>query len=125
VYAVPVHAGPAERREQGRVDVQDAPAVALDDGGRHQLEVAREHQQLHAVRLEHREPLGAIAMVREADGGDAAHPRPIERGHVGAMGEHAHHLRIAPIRERRQERLEVAPPARNRYRNSHRHRAGR
>ena len=49
VHAAAVHAAPAERGQQGRVHVDDAAAIAGDDRGRHQLEVAGQHEQVHPV----------------------------------------------------------------------------
>ena len=45
----PYMPAPAERRQQGGVHVHDAMAVAGDDGGGNELEVAGQDQQVHPV----------------------------------------------------------------------------
>ena len=73
VHAAAVHArGPPKAGQQGGVDVQDAIAVAGDDGGGHQLEVAGQHQQVDPVARP-----GARASRRRRPG--RAAPRPARR----------------------------------------------
>ncbi len=103
-----VHALAAEGGEQGGVHVDDAAAIARDDLGRHQLEKSRQHEQVHRLRLERREPLVGAAPVRERQRGDSALPGPVERGRLGAVAQHQDDAGLVAVSEAREERFEIA-----------------
>ena len=78
VHVVAVHAAPAERGQQGRVHVHDAVAVAGDDGGRDQLQVAGQHEQVDPVMRQPGEPVRAIRRVGQHLGRDGVGARARE-----------------------------------------------
>ena len=104
-----------------RVHVEDPSAIAVNDLGRHQLEVAGEHQQIRPVTLQGREPLAAVGVVPQRDGCDAPPGGPIECGRVGPIAQHQHHpgggVRPQPM----QERFEIGAASGDGNGNVHRH----
>ena len=86
-----------------------------DDGDRHALQVAGEHDQLGArERIEH---LGRVQGVREHGGGDSGTARPVERAGLGVARNHAHHGRDGRAAQPVEQRLEVRAAAGNEHGN--------
>ena len=82
-----------------------------DDRG-HQLQVARQDQQVDSATLERGQPLGAILVALEPMGGDAAPRSCLERCGI-TVAEHEHH--VGPRTRGVAERQKVAAAARDRH----------
>ena len=111
VHAVAVHAAAAEGRQQRGMHVHDPVAVAGDDGGGNQLQVAGQHEQVHPVmrssraRASRRHPAGSGS----TSAGDGVAARQRERAGVRPVAEDQHHRRAGARRgQGPQQRLEVA-----------------
>jgi hypothetical protein len=121
VHPAPVHAFPAEGGEQRRVNVQNAIAEAGDDGGRNQLEITGEDDELGPVSFQPRQPLGGVGRIGEDFGGHPVFSGPLQRSGIRAVGQHQDDPRRSTRTECAQQRLEVAAAPRDGHGDAHCH----
>ena len=107
------------------MDVDDAIAVAGDDGGGHQLEVAGQDEEVHPVALQAREPAAASAGSASTSAGTPCERGALQRPRIGSVAQDQHHPRRGLRPERAQQRLEIAAAPRDGHGHAHRHGGGK
>ena len=126
VHVVPEHALPAERRQQGGMDVDDPPAECRHDVGGHETHVAREHDEVDLVLAQQREQPGGAPGLVERHGGDAVVVRPLQGTGGRVVAGHEHDVARPLVAERgkvAEQRPQVGAAARGQRRDPHRHAA--
>jgi hypothetical protein len=119
VDAAAVEPGPAERRQERRVDVEDAVLKRAHDGGRHVLEIPGERDEVDAVLAQRRqqsfaERLGPVKVLRpDDDARDAVPRRPLQHADPVAVRHDERDLGAERARLHRvEDGLHVRAPAR-------------
>ena len=124
VHVVAVHASPAERREEGGVHVQDAIAVAGDDDGGNELEVAGQDQEVHPVARQPLEPVLPVGGVGQHLDRHTVRAGTLQGPRIGSIAHDQHHPRRGLGSQCTQQRLEVAAAPRDGHGHAHRHGRG-
>ena len=103
VGAQAVHTGPAERRDEGGVDVQDAARIGRDDAGAQHGQKARQHHQVDVVLLEHGQQggvkvfAGGIILAADNNALHASFGSPLQRIDTGLGGHHQFDLAVGVL----------------------------
>jgi hypothetical protein len=120
-----IHALAAESRQQGGVDVDDAPTVRRDDIRGDQLQVASEHQEVDAMTAEDRHPGSVTGRVRQDLGRDPPLPSQREASRIGPIADYRHELGCRTAFEGAAESVQIAAAAGYGHGYAHRHGGGR
>ena len=117
----PVHAGPAEIRQQRRMNVDDPVSIGGDDFGRHQLQVPGQHDEVDLVLPQQAEPFVRVGGIGQHRDGEVRHPGLGQRAHSLPVADHQNDARAIKATEAPDERLEIAASTRDADGDPHRH----
>ena len=118
MHAMAVHARPAEVRQQGRMDVDHPSPKSRDHGRGHELQVARQHDELR-VAEGGLQLVGVIRITQDCrrDSGAAC---AVERTGIGPAGNYARNACNGRTLKGVEEGLQVRAAARDEHGDTNR-----